>query len=718
MNPRLRLGAAIAACSLAVMGGSAAIAFTLWSTLNPEQRTFVTTSLSDNLGALIFLCLLLLTALGIVLHGLFWSYLSEPARLAEESRLILGANPSHRIVCDGPVDIARIAEAINTLAARCESQQGDTARQIAEARSDLEREKDLLAALMSQLNECVVVCNTSGHILLYNERARQLLGTAPSDHIVLGGPYLMGLGRSLFTILDLQVVAHARDYLYYRLQHGDRHPKTVFVARARGGQLLRVHMAPVTGVNVGKDKPVQVSGFVLFLEDILRQFEADAERGRLFDSFTTNTRSSLASIRAATENLMAYPEMDAGQRRQFIQIVSAEAERMTAMLENAVAENRQDAWPLTTMLGRDLLSVLQSSIKERNRTEVCISETNQPLWLKVDSFLLAQGLIHLINRLNQYCDVRSVELHLEQSGRRPQLDLRWKGAAPAVETTLAWGNEPIAIGSYHGTMTLNEIIDRHAGEIWCKHDAALQMSYFRILLGPAGEDSASSVPLFDSSRPVFYDFDLLQHSGEVRELDHCKLSELTYTAFDTETTGLDPTGGDEIISIGAVRIVNGNLRTEEVFDQLVNPRRPINPASVRVHGITSQMVEGQPYIEQVLPVFHRFCEDTVLLAHNAAFDMRFLQLKEARTGLKFTNPILDTLMLSAVLHPHQQNHTLEAIAARFGVNIFARHTALGDAIVTGEIFLRMLPLLKEMGILTLAQAREAVSRTPYAKVSY
>ncbi|MGH8718056.1 MAG: 3'-5' exonuclease, partial [Burkholderiales bacterium] len=121
---------------------------------------------------------------------------------------------------------------------------------------------------------------------------------------------------------------------------------------------------------------------------------------------------------------------------------------------------------------------------------------------------------------------------------------------------------------------------------------------------------------------------------------------------------------------------------------------------------------------EVLPKFFQFCEDTVLVAHNAAFDMRFLQLKEEKTGVKFTQPVLDTLLLSPVVHPFDPAHKLEAMAERLGINIIGRHTALGDAFVTGEVFLRMVPVLAEKGVRTLKQAREASQKTLYAKVTY
>ena len=188
--------------------------------------------------------------------------------------------------------------------------------------------------------------------------------------------------------------------------------------------------------------------------------------------------------------------------------------------------------------------------------------------------------------------------------------------------------------------------------------------------------------------------------------------------FDTETTGLDPAGGDEIIQIGAVRIVNGKLLRGERFDQLVDPRRSIPEAGIGVHGIRPEMVRGQPAIEAVLPAFHAFASETVLVGHNVAFDMRFLALKEASSGVRFDQPVLDTLLLASVVHPSEAAHGLEAMAARLGVVVAGRHTALGDAVMTAEVFLSLLPLLGQRGIRTLGEARAAAQRSYYARLRY
>lgn len=209
------------------------------------------------------------------------------------------------------------------------------------------------------------------------------------------------------------------------------------------------------------------------------------------------------------------------------------------------------------------------------------------------------------------------------------------------------------------------------------------------------------------ARPELYDFDRLNPPMHLEELGGTALKDLTFVVFDTETTGLKPSEGDEIISIAGVRVSGGRIDAEAPFSRLVHPGMPIPKASIRFHGITDAMVAGEPPIAEVLPAFKTFVGEAVLVAHNAAFDVRFLKLKEAATGVVFDNLVLDSLLLSVFLDAESRNHSLDAIAERLGVEIEGRHTALGDSIVTAKVFLRMLDMLEARGITTLRQAVDA-----------
>jgi len=229
--------------------------------------------------------------------------------------------------------------------------------------------------------------------------------------------------------------------------------------------------------------------------------------------------------------------------------------------------------------------------------------------------------------------------------------------------------------------------------------------------------------VFTASRPEFYDFDLFKAGDVKTEREHIdllntNLKDLMYTVFDTETTGLDPDGGDEIISIGAIRIVNNKIVYQDLFEELVDPKRDIPLESYNIHGINYEMVAGKKDINAVLPLFKNYTSQSVLVGHNIAFDMKMLKVKEQTTNIKFSNPVLDTLLLSAILHPSQEKHDMESIAKRLGVDILGRHTALGDAIATAEIFLELITILNSNGILTLKDAINASQRTYYARLKY
>jgi DNA polymerase-3 subunit epsilon len=191
-----------------------------------------------------------------------------------------------------------------------------------------------------------------------------------------------------------------------------------------------------------------------------------------------------------------------------------------------------------------------------------------------------------------------------------------------------------------------------------------------------------------------------------------RLDDLTYVVFDTETTGLLPRQGDEIVQIAAMRIVNGRTVDGEVLDTLVNPGRSIPISSTEVHGITEAMVADAPDVETALRQFHHFAEGAVLVAHNAPFDMEFLRRHEARLGLRFDNPVLDTVLLSAVVFGQTEVHSLDALSHRLGITIpeEVRHTAIGDTRATADAFLRLIAMLQGRDLVTFGDVLSEVRR--------
>ena len=682
----------------------------------PEaERSRIIATIQDPVGLGLVLFIGFFAITGFATHVFLRRYIVPPRRLIEGARIQLTANPSHRITPEGSPENQELGRIANAFAERFEELKREVEGRIQEANAHLEEERNRLAALMSELTQSVLVCNAEGRILLYNQRAKQLLssGADSSGNTVAAAP--VGLGRSLFGVIDRNVVVHALENVRHRIAQGDGHPAANFVAALPSGTLIRAQMAPVFGQ--GKE----VTGFVLTIEDIQRSVQMEGERDALLQSLTQGTRASLATIRAAVENMLAFPEMDVERRVQFTGIIGDEAGKLSALLDQKEAEHANAVKVQTVlepMLGRDLISALQRSVDSRLGMQTNTEEVEDVLWLKVDSYTLVQGVTYLATRLRQEIGIRDLRFRLKGAGRLAQLDLVWSGGFISVDTVLAFENEPFTAGGFASPLSLNDVVARHGGEMFYQFDRPQMTSYFRLLLPLAEAERAWASPTAAESRPEYYDFDLFHQPGQTHELDERSLADLTYTVFDTETTGLDPAAGDEIIQIGAVRILNGRILQQESFDQLIDPRRAVSQEAVTITGITPEMLENQPTIDRILPVFHRFCEDTVLVAHNAAFDMRFLQLKEESTGIKFTQPVLDTLLLSAVLHQDLDSHRLEAIAERLGINVIGRHTALGDAIVTGEAFLRMIPLLAEKGVHTLKQARDAAKKTYYARIEY
>lgn len=161
-----------------------------------------------------------------------------------------------------------------------------------------------------------------------------------------------------------------------------------------------------------------------------------------------------------------------------------------------------------------------------------------------------------------------------------------------------------------------------------------------------------------------------------------------FAVLDFETTGLYPAMGDEIVEIGLVRVENGEVVRE--YSQLVSPGREMDPAAAQVSGITPEMLAGQPGFNEVVDDFLPFFEDAVIVAHNAEFDMGFLQYKLVRLQRpQLPNPVLDTLELARA-QGESGPYTLGILANRMGITGPHAHRALDDAIMAARVLLKFL----------------------------
>lgn len=165
-----------------------------------------------------------------------------------------------------------------------------------------------------------------------------------------------------------------------------------------------------------------------------------------------------------------------------------------------------------------------------------------------------------------------------------------------------------------------------------------------------------------------------------------------FIIVDIETTGLDPQSY-EITEIAALKIFKREI--VDIFNTLIKPKRAISPEIERITGINDEMVADSPPFTEVAPKFLAFIGSNILVAHNSDFDIPFLKFHLQK---KLENQVVCTLKSSRFLLPNLHNHKLHTIAEYFGVSAANRHRALGDAETTFEVWMKMIPLLRDRGI--------------------
>ena len=561
-----------------------------------------------------------------------------------------------------------LAPAATAAAASLAETRNALAEAVARETTRLAAEKARLEALLSDVPVGVLLCNAEHQLVFYNGPASALLG----------GNAAPGLDRRLFDYLHDGPLRHAHERLVLA---GDPDAASDILCTTRAGaRVLAARMRLLDG-----------GGYVLTLRDVTADLAARARASALLSEVFDRVRRPAANIGAV---LGVLPEGEA---------LPADLERAlrdeVARLSGAVKDLTQrhedggaDALPLAPIRASDLVD----GIAARLETLGVGVETGlvAPLLLRCNGF----EIIGLAGRLGAELaagqGVRTCRLDLLESGADARLALRWQGAPLRLGELDQWLATPLEADL--PDTTGRSVLTAHATDIW--PESGPEGAALILPLRAVRRAGPRPAPI---PRAVVYDFDLLSKARNAAVAE-TRLEDLTYVVFDTETTGLLPAQGDQIVQIAAVRIVNGKRVAGEVFDTLVHPGRGIPASSTAVHGITEAMVAGAPRIAEVGRAFHKFAEGAVLVAHNAPFDLEFLRRQEQAIGARFDNPVLDTVLLSAAIYGQHEVHSLDALTHRLDITIpeEARHTALGDTVATADAFLKLLPMLKGRGLTT------------------
>ncbi len=701
------------------------ISILFWQQLSLEEKALILKIFKRYFAYLFTILFLFFTFLGFLLDWIFRFYIIPVNQLADETRLLYTVNPSHKIDVDGSYDVMRLAAIINENAIAQVEFRNNVQEQLRKARAGSEAERNVLAAMLEDLPQGILVCNMEGGIVFYNRKISALF----RQHQLAESQFstdevgLIGLGRTVYAFLDKGLVLPALDRIAEKLSLGHTAVSERFLLETQSKALLPAQILPVL------DSQHHLSGFILYIEDQVEQLKKEREFSTLLLSWQHELTQAVSVIKSTAELLVDESEGVSDQIRMLIQLLDKQANLAAALLSRQDITNRwspDQPLPLTPVdameWARFLAFRAEHVLQLRLHIET-VGGVDQVGQVSVDMHHLTCALLYVLANVQQTVNMTHIDGVLYAKGSWIYLDLSWEGAAIEPALLARWKQGVSKIQGSETTIPLTEMLVVHGAKLWVlSEDQAPGISGLRFLIPML--DSADIVmvdgltTVLPDSRPEFYDFDLFKGNLQYTDFNDRLLTDLTFTVFDTETTGLDPQGGDEIISIGAVRIVNGRLLQGEKFEQLVNPGRSLPWASVKFHGIRPEMLVNQPTIDKVLPRFHSFVRDTVLVGHNVAFDMRMLQMKENQTHICFTNPILDTMLLSDVVHPAHPKHSLQAVAERLGIRIMGRHTALGDAIATGEIFLRLIPLLAAQGIRTFQEASQASQKSLYARLKY
>ncbi|MDP4979461.1 MAG: PAS domain-containing protein, partial [Desulfobacterales bacterium] len=439
-----------------------------WQQLPAGDRAYLIELGRQNLGFLFSAAVLLLAGFGFALDWLFRLYILPIDKIASETRLIHSVNPAHRIHIEGVRDIVRLVNVINESADRYEDLFNQVQKKIDSARATAEEEKNILAAIVAELPEGVLICNTEGQILLYNTRVAQLLIGAAENGSVESAPdsgsgRFIGLGRSVFGLIDKHLIVHALGEIAGKLERKESDVVAYFVVFGQERRLLRVEAVPIL------NHRREFTGFILIFHDITQQLETEKQLDTLLRSLSRSTRSSLASIRAAIEAILDYPGMDSRQLQRFKEIIHQESIAIGKVIDKTTSyysRQSQTRYPLVRVPAGEVIAAVAGKTREKLGLAVQIETGDVDVWIQVDSYSIVAALLFAQERLRTETGCDTFSCRVLREGRFACLDFIWTGRPIRMETIRKWQDQPVAVAGEVLSSTLREVIGHHRAEIW------------------------------------------------------------------------------------------------------------------------------------------------------------------------------------------------------------------------------------------------------------
>lgn len=612
---------------------------------------------------------------------LFDTHLARPMeQLASALRVRTHAEVADDIDASQGRYLGDLAGAAASATATLAKSRNSLAETVARETARLASDKNKLEHLLSDVPPAVLLCTGRHHIVFYNGVAHRLL-SGPKTPVCLG--------RNLFDYVNDGAIRHVHQQL---LEAALPDAVVEFVCTSLcGSRRLAGRM------RLARDNGGDVGAYVMTLRDVTSELAAYARRDVLLSEVFESVRPTVAALAARVAD-------DDAKGALPIPAVGDEVKRLDATLAELAARFdacRADGWPMSPVDARELATNLQRLLASSNLT--LDSETG-PLAVRCNAFDVVSMLGHMAQKVASNSDSRSFHLAIREKSEGAEIRLGWQGDAISKSDLMGWLSE--SVDGSPGGLSAEAILAEHAATLATEHPPG--MVYICLVLRPVHQMESAPAPLSSS---VVYDFDLLSRD-RVERIADTLLDDLTYVVFDTETTGLFPDRGDEIVQIAAVRIVNGRRVPGEALDMLVNPGRLIPGASSAIHGVTDSMVVDAASVQEAVERFHTFARDAVLVAHNAPFDMAFIWRRESELGVRFTNPILDTVLLSAAVFGLNESHTLDDLVNRLGVELpqNLRHTAMGDTLATADVFIKLKRILQARGMDRLSEVLSEVKR--------